>query len=388
MKNVQTKKIRPYWQVVLSFIFSVLATVVFLIVAYRAVIVLMPFVIGWILSLIASPLVNILERRLKINKPFGSAIMVILTIAIVVVGLYFGISALVTQISSFVIFIPTALEQMEAGFSYIGETYAGVVEMLPEGIREAFSTAMVSLQDSIVTMITNLGQPTVAAAGNVAQNIPLIIVSVFISLLASYFLIVYKEEVTELFSKVAPESIKTRMALVSENFKKAIGGYFKAQLWIMAVVFAIICIGLLIGGVRYLILIAFLIALLDLLPIFGTGTVLIPWAIYQLLVGDVRMAIILAVTYILTQVARNLLQPKLVSDGMGIHPLFALFLLYIGFYFGNFITMILAVPAGVIVLNIYRAGAFEYITGDGKIIIEGILSMRGEPNPKFTQKDK
>jgi predicted PurR-regulated permease PerM len=144
----------------------------------------------------------------------------------------------------------------------------------------------------------------------------------------------------------------------------------------------------LIGGVRYTILIAFLIALLDLLPIFGTGTVLIPWAVYQLLVGDIRMAIILAITYILTQVARNLLQPKLVSDGMGIHPLFALFLLYVGFYFGNVITMILAVPAGVIVLNIYRAGAFEYITSDGKVIIEGILSMRGEPNPKFTEKDE
>jgi predicted PurR-regulated permease PerM len=224
MGIVRNKKIRPYWQVVLSFVFSVLATIVFVFVAYRAVIILMPFVIGWILSLIASPLVNILERRLRINKPFGSALIVILTIALVVVALYFGIVALVTQISSFVIFIPTALEQMEAGFSYIGETYAGAVEMLPEGIRDAFGTAVISLQDSIGNMIADLGQPTVEAAGNVAQHIPLIIVSVFISLLASYFFTVYKEEVAEFFARVAPGSIKTRMALVSEKFKQAIGG--------------------------------------------------------------------------------------------------------------------------------------------------------------------
>ena len=382
------KKNRPYWHVVLSFVFSLLATVAFVYFAYHAIIILMPFVIGWILALIASPLVKFLNRRVKIKIPFASAIIVVLTIALVVIGLYFGITALVSQFSAFITFIPTALAGLETGLAYIGQTYAGVVEMLPEGIRDSFNAAVAGLQDSVGAWIADLGQPTMAAAGNFAQNIPHVIVSTFVALLASYFLIVYREEVTGLFARVAPESVKTRMALVNENFKKAIGGYFKAQLWIMAVVFVILCVGLFIGGVRYLILVAFLIALLDMLPILGTGTVLIPWTIYQLLIGDIRMAIILGVTYILTNVAHYLLQPKLISDGMGIHPLFALFLLYIGFYFGNFITMILAVPAGMIVLNVYKAGAFEYITSDGKIIIDGILSMRGEPNPRFTKKDK
>jgi sporulation integral membrane protein YtvI len=385
---VVIKKERPFWHVILSLFFSLLATGVFLLLAYHSIIILMPFVIGWLVALIATPMVNFLERRVKINKPFASAIIIVLTIAVIVVGLYFAIAALINQLSSFADFVPTALSQMEAGFAYIGETYTGIVEMLPEGIREALSTIGMNIQESIVAMITNLGQPTVEAAGNIAQNIPHFIVSFFVSLMASYFLIVYRKEVTELFARVTPESITTRMVLVRQNFKTAIGGYFKAQLQIMAVVFVILFFGLLIGGVQYFVLFAFLIALLDVLPIFGTGTVLIPWGIYQLLVGDVRMAIILAVTYILTQIAHNLLQPKLVSDGMGIHPLFALFLLYIGFYFGNFITMILAVPAGMIIVNLYKAGAFEYITSDMKIIIAGVLSMRGEPNPNFTETDK
>jgi len=382
------KRVRPYWHVVLSFIFSVLTTIAFLFVAYHGIRILMPFVIGWFLALIASPLVNLLVKRLKIKRPFASAIIVILTIAVIVVGLYFGIAALVGQFSSFARFIPYALTQIETGFSQIGETYAGVVEVLPEGIRQAFGTMAVNLQESIVDAIANLGQPTMVAAGNIAQNIPHVIVSVLIALMASYFFIVYREEVTAFFVGVAPESVRTRMSLVTLNFKKAIGGYFKAQLQIMVVVFVILLIGLFIGGVRYLILLAFLIALLDVLPLFGTGTVLIPWGVYQLLVGDVRMAIILTITYIMTQLAHNLLQPKLVSDGMGIHPIFALFLLYVGFYFGNFLTMILAVPAGMIALNIYRAGAFDYITTDGKIIIDGILSMRGQPNPRFTVEEK
>ena len=379
------KKERPYWHVILSLLFSILATVGFIIIAYQSIRILMPFVIGWLIALLASPLVNLLERRLKIVRPFASAIIVILVIAVVVVGLYFGITALIAQLSSFLKFAPTMISQAESGFIQLGETYAGFLEMLPEGLRTAFGTVGINIQEGITDFISDLGQPTMVAAGNFAQNIPHILVSIIIALMASYFLIVYREEVTELFKRVAPESVKTRMSLVVANFKKAIGGYFKAQLQIMVVVFVILFIGLLVGQVHYFALFAFLIALLDVLPILGTGTVLIPWSIYQLLMGDIRMAIILIVTYILTQLAHHLLQPKLVSDGMGIHPLFALFLLYIGFYFGNFITMILAVPAGMIALNIYKAGAFDYITNDAKILIDGILSLRGEPNSNFVK---
>ena len=77
-----------------------------------------------------------------------------------------------------------------------------------------------------------------------------------------------------------------------------------------------------------------------------------------------------------TQLVRQLIQPKLVGDSMGLNPLYTLFLLYLGYRVGSVLGMIFAVPIGLILLNLYQAGAFDYILNDVKILAEGILSLR------------
>ena len=116
--------------------------------------------------------------------------------------------------------------------------------------------------------------------------------------------------------------------------------------------------------------------MLDFLPFFGTGTVMWPWMVYKAMVGDYRMLIFLAIIYATTQVTRQLIQPKLVGDSMGLNPIYTLFLLYAGYKAGGIIAMIFAVPVGLIVLNLYKAGAFDYILNDVWILAEGIMSLR------------
>ena len=89
---------RPYWQVTVSLLFSLLATAAFVIIGIKAIGFFMPFVIGWIISAIAAPLVNWLERRLKIVKKLGSALIVILVLALIVFVLYFAVSRVVNEI--------------------------------------------------------------------------------------------------------------------------------------------------------------------------------------------------------------------------------------------------------------------------------------------------
>lgn len=164
--------------------------------------------------------------------------------------------------------------------------------------------------------------------------------------------------------------------MVMDNLKYAVGGYFKAQFKIMAVVFLMLLAGFSLIGVHFSILLALGIAFLDFLPFFGTGTALIPWAIYKFLVGNYRMAIALLILYAVTQVVRQLIQPKLVGDSMGMNPLLTLILLYIGYKLGSVLGMIFAVPVGMIVVNLYQAGAFDYILDDVRILMEGIMSLR------------
>ena len=225
-------------------------------------------------------------------------------------------------------------------------------------------------------MISQIGEPTITVAGNMAKRIPSILVGMIVAFVSAYFFISEKESLNLWIKRVVPEPVTSRMSMVADNLKYAVGGYFKAQFKIMAVVFVILLAGFLMSGVHFSILLALGIAFLDFLPFFGTGTALIPWAVYKFLVGDYRMVAALVVIYGVSQLVRQLIQPKLVGDSMGLNPLYTLFLLYVGYRLGSVLGMIFAVPVGLIVMNLYKAGAFDYILDDVEILVEGILSLR------------
>ena len=109
----------------------------------------------------------------------------------------------------------------------------------------------------------------------------------------------------------------------------------------------------------YALFLALLIAFLDLLPILGTGTVLLPWAVSVFLRGDFRQAVMLLVLYLICLLTRQLLQPKIIGDSMGMGTLLTLFLIYTGFKLHGVGGMILALLIGTIFMSLYRMGLFD-----------------------------
>ena len=367
---------RPYWKVLVSLIFSLTATVLFIYVGIKAIFYFMPFVIGWILSVIAGPLVTFLEKKLKIMKRLGSAITIILVLALCIGLIYLIISQIWEEISVLIRNFPSMYHDLERGLSQIGTQGNTLFERFPEQIQNSWATLMNNLDDTASSLIGRIGEPTIEVAGNVAKRIPSVLIGTIVAFVSAYFFIADKENLGEWVKKVVPKSITSRLLLVGENLKYAMGGYFKAQFKIMGVVFAILLVGFTLMQIRFSILLAIAIAFLDFLPFFGTGTALIPWAIYKFLVGDYKMVAALVILYGVTQLVRQLIQPKLVGDSMGLNPLYTLFLLYLGYRVGSVLGMIFAVPIGLILLNLYQAGAFDYILNDVKILAEGILSLR------------
>lgn len=371
---------RPYWQVGIRLLFSLAATAAFVILGVKALGFLMPFVIGWIISAIASPLVNWLEKRLRIVKKLGSALIVILVLAGIVGILYLGISRLITEAVGLIRDFPSIYAQLESGLRQIGAMLSGLFERLPDAVQNGWNTMTANLDEYMGKVVSGISEPTVSAAGNIAKRVPYYLVSFIVAVMSAYFFIVQREEVLAWLKKVAPVSVQKRMTLVSDNLKYALGSYFKAQFKIMGVVFVILAAGLGFLGTGYFILVAFLISFLDFLPFFGTGTAMIPWAVYQFFMGDYKMTVSLIVLYVITQVIRQLLQPKMVGDSVGLNPLVTLLLLYTGYKAGGLIWMILAVPVGMVLINMCQAGAFDYIFDDVKILVEGILGLQESEN--------
>ena len=131
---------RPYWQVGIRLLFSLAATAAFVIIGIKAIGFLMPFVIGWIISAVAAPLVNWLEKRLRIVKKLGSALIVILVLGGIVGILYLGISRLILEVASLVRDFPSIYAQLESGLSQIGDTLSGVFDRLPEVVQNGWNT--------------------------------------------------------------------------------------------------------------------------------------------------------------------------------------------------------------------------------------------------------
>ncbi|BDF33267.1 sporulation integral membrane protein YtvI [Lachnospiraceae bacterium] len=369
---------RPYWKVIVSLAFSLFGTALFVFLGARLLVFFMPFVIGWFIAYIASPVVNWLERRLKIVKKLGSAIIIIGVLAGLVFLIYFAGSRLWREIVALIQNMPDLYQQLESGLSDIGKTLEGVFTVLPKGIQNGWYAMVSNLDSTMGNLIGRFSEPTVAAAGNFAKKIPSVLIATIVTVISAYFFIADRDAVIAWSKKIAPDPVVRRMSMVIDNLKYAVGGYFKAQMKIMVVVFGLLLIGFVLMGVHFQILLALLIAFLDFLPFFGTGTALIPWALYKFMVGNYKLAIALMVLYAVTQLVRQLIQPKLVGDSMGLNPLVTLVLLYVGYKVGSVLGMIFAVPIGMIVINLFQAGAFDYILDDVKILLEGVTRLRNE----------
>lgn len=373
---------RPYWKIAVSLLFSLTATILFVYVGWKLALYFMPFVIGWVISVIGSPIAKWLEKRLKIKKKLGSALIIILVLAAIVGTLYVGIGKLIEEIGNFIRSFPEMYQELESGIDQIGNTLTGILRLLPAGVRQAGNALIANFDEYMGEFINRISEPTMSVAGGVVKQIPAILVGFIVAVMSAYFFIADREEVLAWCDRVAPEAIKDRMKLVNHNFRYAVGGYVKAQLKIMVVVAVILLIGLNVIGVKYTVLLSILISFVDMIPFLGTGTIMIPWFLYKFLIGNYEIAVGLVVLYVITQVTRQLIQPKLVGDSMGLNPLLTLFLLYWGYKLGSVIGLLVSVPIGMIVINMYKAGAFDYLLDDVKILMEGVLSLRKRDEEK------
>ena len=336
----------------------------------------MPFVIGWLIALIANPLVRFLEKRLKIVRKHSSAVIVIGVLAAVIIGCYFIIARFTTESIRFIKDLPDLYYDLEAEIRLMMENLSNVFQFLPVKVQETLSNLGNNVSEFMGEFIQSIGVPTMEAAGNVAKNIPNILIQIIVTVLSSYFFIADRDKLMERFHKFIPQSISRGIDLISDQFRQVVGGYFKAQFRIMGVVAAILLVGFLILRVDYAVLLACLIAFLDFLPFFGTGTALIPWAAVKLFAGEYEVAIGLAIIYLISQLVRQIIQPKSVGDSMGLNPLLTLTFMYIGFKVQGVAGMILAVPIGLVVMKLFEVGAFDDIIYGVKEIAKDINTFR------------
>lgn len=341
----------------------------------------LPFVIGGLIAAIANPLVRFLEKRIKIRRKHSSAVLIVGTLALVILGGYALVSALGRELMAFVGELPELWASLEGDFVRIEINIESLLTRLPGDVQSSLMGATSNLSESIGALAAKLGEPTLGVVGRVTKSLPSLLVNTVVTLVSAYFFLADREQVGQLFRKWIPKAWMTAFEVVKSNTKRIIFGYFAAQFKIMLVVLVVLYVGFKILGVKYSFLIALGTALLDVLPVFGTGFVLWPWMVFEVLSGDLGMTVGLALIYVASQGFHQAVQPKLVGDSMGMNPLYTLVLLFLGFKFYGLGGMIIAVPIGMIVEDLYRGGMFDGLIENGKLLGQEIQRLRGlEPD--------
>ena len=184
----------------------------------------------------------------------------------------------------------------------------------------------------------------------IVVSLPQVLIFIVISLAASYFMSRDRSKISGFIYKQIPSSWGSRLRFVKEDMILALLGFLKAQLILMTITFFELLIGYLILDVKYAFFFALFTAIVDILPVLGTGTILIPAGIFYLISGNIAKGLGFLILYLVITAIRQSIEPRIVGKSLGLHPLVTLMSMYIGLRLFGVMGIFLG-PIVVIVIN-------------------------------------
>lgn len=351
------------WQIGLNIIseilFFLIGAALLIFIVPRLLGFFWPFVASWILAMLATPLCNFLEKHIRLKKQWASAFIIIFVLLILAGIGYLLITKLGRETISFLSDAPVYYSYFQNTIEMLSARLNDVLAPISGDFGNQIETAFNDLLLQAGTTINNFAPKGVEFMGSAAANITNGLVGTLVMILAAYFFIAEREKISVQLLRMVPSDMQEHVRKIRDRLMSALGGFLLAQFKIMFIIFLILLAGLLILRNPYALFLALLIAFLDLLPILGTGTVLIPWAVIVFFSGHFRQGIILLIIYVICLLTRQILQPKIIGDSIGMGTLSTLFLIYTGFKLQGVQGMILALLLGTIVITLYRLGLFD-----------------------------
>ncbi len=370
------KKTTKYLKIFANLIYVIAVICILVFVVPKVLGFFAPFVVGFVLSLIANPVVRFLEKRINIKRKYGSAIMIVSVVGIIVLACYGLILALAGGLSEFVAYIPTLYSDASIELTKAAQVLQDILNKLPLKNDVDFTSLGENLGIWVTGLISGLDSASVSAVGGVAKSLPNILVGIIVGVLATYFFIADHDKLSQMMHKYFPALFSGNSLLVYRELIRVVWGYFKAQFKIMGVMYVVLAVGLTVIGVKYGWIWAAGIAFLDMLPVFGTGFILWPWTLIKLLSGNYGMAAGMLVIYAICQVTHQMIQPKLIGDSVDLNPFATLFFMFIGYKLKGMLGMIIAIPIGMILIQLYTLGAFDTAIWCVKEIVKDFNEFR------------
>lgn len=352
------KNSKYYLNIMLKFlIIAFIALIIF--ATYKLAIFYIPFIIAFIVASIAEPLIKFFISKCKLRRKLASILSLLLILTLIIGILTFIISNLISEAISLTNNLNTYIKDFyDFGINLFKDFKNGKYAIPTELVNisnNTFDSILNSIKEIILTVLNSII--------STISSVPTMLTNSIITFLATIFICFDRDYVKKIVHKHVPSSWIKHFKDIFSQMCSVSFKYIKAEAKLSGICFLLVFIGLnimrFIGfDIKYPILMAILIGFVDILPLFGAGTVMLPWSVYLYFSGNVKIAIGVFILWAIWAILKQIIEPHFVSKQMGMHPLFTLIGMYTGLKLFGIFGLILGPIAFLILKNVF-SGLFD-----------------------------
>lgn len=318
-------------QFIVNTIYILLILAIVYVVLKYAVSLISPFIFAFVIAYILKKPARVISAKVKVPRKLVSFLLVLIfySTAGVLVSLI-GVK-IISTVSTIISALPVIYEEQLGPF--LISTFDGIeiaIFRLDPALVEVLNEGFDQFVNSLGENITNLSLSLVGSLSSIASSLPAFLVKILLMVISTFFMAMDLDELSQFMLRQFSSRGNVIIQMVKQYMVNTLFVVIRSYAMIMSITFVELSLGLSIIGVPNAILIALVIAFFDILPVLGTGGVMIPWTIITFLQGNYHMGFGLLAVYIFVTVVRNILEPKIVGGQLGIHPVVALMSMFVG----------------------------------------------------------
>lgn len=317
---------------------------------------LMPFVVGMIIAVIFRRIIDLIEKRIHIKRVFVSILILIL---------FYGILGLIVSLIGFRVFkfLGDLFSSLPNLYQY---TILPALQTVTEDLSVNFPSIKGNLDDfinnidqSIFSFITNASTTVVGKITGLAGQLPTLLIKFIFMIVSSFFFTIDYYKITRFVVKQFKGERREMLLKMKNNGFGTLVKFIRAYSIIISITFVELSLGFWLLGIPNALLFGGLVAIIDVMPILGTGAILLPWSLIAFILGNTKIGAGMLMLYIFITAVRQTIEPKIVGQQIGLHPIVTLILMYVGAQMMGVLGLLILPILATILLKLNEDGTIH-----------------------------
>ena len=369
------------------FVLYIATTLIVVFLLFKLGIFLFPFVLAFIFSMITQPIARFINKKTHLSAKVSTIISIVAFFLVL-----FGLMSVVSI--KFIEEIYNLSKNLRGSSAQFNELWNKSLDqgfVYIDYLPKEFITQIQSYTGEFINFAARSATTFVNQTIRFITSIPTLIIYTSITILSTLLMSLDKNDIVKFLEHQFPISWLNKIYNIKRDILSVFGSYLRAQLILVTICFFELLIALnlflFLGlNVKYPLIFSIVISLIDALPILGAGAILIPWSIFSFITGDIKLGFAIFILYVIVLAVRQLLEPKLISQKIGVHPLVTLVSMYSGFKLLGIVGFLIGPIVMIILKNVFSK---ELDNGFFREMFEDTTQIKPSANePDDTKNDK